>query len=48
MKDKVKTSIKFDSDLWIQVKITAAKRRITITEFVEEALRDKLSKEAEK
>jgi hypothetical protein len=38
------TSLKLDEDLWFKVKIDAMKKKITTTEYVERALRDKLSK----
>ena len=48
MSGKVKTSLSIDEELWIEAKIAATRRRITLTEYFEEALREKLDKEAKK
>ena len=42
-REKVKTSIKIDPDLWKEVKIEAIKREITVSELLEEALKKELT-----
>jgi predicted transcriptional regulator len=39
------TSLKVDPDLWQEVKIMAIKRKKTVSEYFEEALREKLTKD---
>jgi len=38
------TSIKVDDELWVRVKICAAKMRITVSEFVRRALEHELER----
>ena len=42
------TSLKLNPDLWDQVKIEAIRNHLTITDYVESALKDRLSKGVKK
>ena len=46
--EKVKTSLAIDEEVWIEAKIAATRRRITLTEYFEEALKEKLERESNK
>ena len=48
MGNRMKTSLTIDEDLWIAAKITAARRRIRLADFLEEAIKEKLEREDEK
>jgi len=48
MAEKVKTSLAIDEEIWIEAKIAATRRRITLTEYFEEALKEKLERKANK
>lgn len=42
-KEKAKTSIKIDPDLWKEVKIEAIRRDLTVSDLLEQALRKELN-----
>ena len=47
MGNRMKTSLTIDEDLWIAAKIAAARRRIRLADFFEDAIREKLEREGE-
>ena len=44
MGNRMKTSLTIDEDLWVAAKIAAARRRIRLADFFEEAIREKLER----
>jgi hypothetical protein len=42
------TSLNIDEDLWVEVRIAAMRNQMTATEFVENALKEKLVKVSKK
>ena len=42
------TSLNIDEDLWVEVRIAAMRNQMTATEFVENALKEKLAKVSKK
>ena len=42
------TSLNIDEDLWVEVRIAAMRNQMTATEFVENALKEKLAKVTKK
>ncbi len=47
MGSRMKTSLTIDEDLWIAAKIAAARRRIRMADFLEEAIKEKLERDDE-
>ena len=48
MAEKIKTSLAINEEIWIEAKIAATRRRITLPEYFEEALKEKLERKANK
>ena len=48
MGKRIKTSITIDEGVWTEAKIAAVKRRITLADFLEEAIREKLGREGDR
>ena len=48
MTEKIVTSIKVDKELWKEAKIHAIKNGMTLYEFLEQALRNRLKAEKER
>jgi hypothetical protein len=42
------TSLNIDEDLWVEVRIAAMRNQMTATEYVENALKEKLAKTSKK
>ena len=45
---RIKTSLTIDQEVWTEAKIAAVKRRITLADFLEEAIKEKLEREGKK
>ncbi len=43
--ERVKTSLAIDKELWTEAKVSAVRRGISLAEFLEEAIREKLERE---
>jgi hypothetical protein len=42
------TSLNIDEDLWVEVRIAAMRNQMTATEYVEDALKEKLARTSKK
>ena len=45
---RMSTSINIDPNLWDEVKISAIRKKVTVSEYFEEALKEKLERENER